>query len=671
MPGLIKREDIDLVRERARIEDVVGEYVTLKSAGVHTLKGLCPLHDERTPSFHVDPVRGRWHCFGCGQGGDTIEFLIQYLKISFVEAVEMLAERYGVELHREAGDAVASKERQSIRRSIQLANAAAQQYFTAQLHTPAGLAARTFVAQRGFGPDVAATYGLGYAPAGWDGLLTHLRKQGFTEEELDASGLFSRGQRGLYDRFRDRLMFPIRSVTGVTIGFGARMLATDDDGPKYLNTPETPLYKKSQVLYGIDMARKEIAKRRQVVVVEGYTDVMAAHLAGIPNAVATCGTAFGADHVRIVRRLMGDTDDRAAGVQFSDGRSYGGEVIFTFDGDAAGQKAALRAFREDQSFGAQTYVVVSPGNMDPCEVRLAEGDQVLRDLVLTRKKPLFEFVIRSYLNQCDLDTAEGRVKGLRGSAPIVADIRDDALSREYARELAGWLGMPEDQVINAVASARRQRSRGGNGGYQGGGYPGDAPNPGEGAGPGAPFGGPGQAMAGQMGAITDPMTRLEMQTLQAVLQAPAAVADMEFDQLGADAFTNPVFRTVYDTICAIGGISRFLELQQQAGRERTPEQATQVAERAWVDEILEAGKGLVDGAISQLAVQPLPVDRPDLEADYARGILSAFERKAIMHVIGQLRSKLSRLSEDDPEQEEIARRLIQLETKRRALAERG
>src|SRR6478609_8334650 len=213
------------------------------------------------------------------------------------------------------------------------------------------------------------------SPPGWDALLKHLRGRGFTDPELRLTGMFSEGNRGIYDRFRGRLIWPIRDIAGDTIGFGARKLYEDDQGPKYLNTPETVLYKKSQVLYGIDLAKRKIAKDRQRVVVEGYTDVMACHLAGIPTAAATCGTAFAADHIKIARRLLSD-----------DGT--GGEVIFTFDGDAAGQKAALRAFEEDQRFVAQTYVAVEPNGADPCDLRLSRGDDAVHALIQSRR-PLF------------------------------------------------------------------------------------------------------------------------------------------------------------------------------------------------------------------------------------------------------------------------------------------
>ena len=257
--------------------------------------------------------------------------------------------------------------------------------------------------------------------------------------------MFSEGGRGIYDRFRGRLIWPIRDIAGDTIGFGARKLYEDDQGPKYLNTPETALYKKSQVLYGIDLAKRNIAKDRQLVVVEGYTDVMACHLAGIPTAVATCGTAFGTEHIKIARRLLSD-----------DGS--GGEVIFTFDGDAAGQKAALRAFEEDQRFVAQTFVAVEPSGADPCELRQAKGDSAVRDLIGTRR-PLFEFAIRATLKRHNLDTVEGRIAALRESAPVVAQIRDAGIRPAYARELAGWLGMPVEEVSRAVGAATKRAAQ--------------------------------------------------------------------------------------------------------------------------------------------------------------------------------------------------------------------
>ncbi|MGN0148247.1 MAG: DNA primase, partial [Arthrobacter koreensis] len=446
MAGLIKREDIDEVRSRTDIKAVVDGYVTLKSAGIGSFKGLCPFHDERSPSFHVRPQVGTYHCFGCGESGDVISFVQKMDHGTFSETVEKLASRLGYELHYEDGGTGPRREDVGKRQRLLDAHKVAAEFFREQLLTPGAAAARSFLAERGFDPAAAEHFGVGYAPQGWDSLLKHLTGRGFTREELAQTGMFSTGQDAsrFYDRFRGRLIWPIRDLTGATIGFGARKLYEDDQGPKYLNTPETPLYKKSQVLYGIDLAKRSIAKDRQLVVVEGYTDVMACHLAGITTAVATCGTAFGTDHIKIARRLLSD-----------DGT--GGEVIFTFDGDAAGQKAALRAFEEDQRFNAQTFVAVDPHGMDPCDIRQQKGDAAVAELIRSRR-PLFEFAIRSTLAKFDLNTVEGRISALRAAAPVVAEIRDSAMRPAYARELAGWLGSEVDDVLRAVnAAAKRQR----------------------------------------------------------------------------------------------------------------------------------------------------------------------------------------------------------------------
>ena len=445
MAGLIKREDIDEVRQRTDIKEVVDGYVTLKGAGLGSYKGLCPFHDERSPSFTVRPQVGRYHCFGCGEDGDVISFVQKLDHTSFHEAVEKLAHRIGFELHYEDGGSGPNREDIGRRQRLLDAHKVADEFFRAQLLTPGAAEGRNFLYGRGFDRAAAEQFGVGYAPQGWDSLLKHLRGRGYTDAELKLTGMFSEGNRGIYDRFRGRLIWPIRDIAGDTIGFGARKLYEDDQGPKYLNTPETALYKKSQVLYGIDLAKRNIAKDRQLVVVEGYTDVMACHLAGIPTAVATCGTAFGTEHIKIARRLLSD-----------DGS--GGEVIFTFDGDAAGQKAALRAFEEDQRFVAQTFVAVEPNGADPCELRQSKGDSAVRDLIGTRR-PLFEFAIRATLKRHNLDTVEGRIAALRESAPVVAQIRDAGIRPAYARELAGWLGMPVEEVSRAVGAAAKRAAQ--------------------------------------------------------------------------------------------------------------------------------------------------------------------------------------------------------------------
>jgi DNA primase len=441
MSGRIKEEDVAYIRDRAPIDEIVGEYVQLKSAGGGQKKGLCPFHDEKSPSFHVTPSKGYFHCFGCQSGGDVIAFLMKIDHLTFTETIERLADRMGYTLRYEEGSSTTPSFSAGARSRLIAANTEAAKFYQEQLNTsPDAAHGRDLLTKRGFDKAACMQFGVGFAPDEWDALTKHLRAQGYTIDELETAGLSKMGQRGPIDRFRNRLTWPIKDISGDVVGFGCRKLASDeeDQGPKYLNTPETPVYKKSQVLYGLDAAKKEIAKKRQAVIVEGYTDVMAAQLAGITTAVATCGTAFGADHIRILRRLLMDDD------------SFRGEVIFTFDGDAAGQKAALRAFSEDQKFVTQTFVAVEPDGLDPCELRQTKGDLALRDLI-ARRVPLFEFAIRAELAHHKLETAEGRVNALNAAAPLVAQIRDKSLRPEYTRLLAGWLGSEVEIVSKAVA----------------------------------------------------------------------------------------------------------------------------------------------------------------------------------------------------------------------------
>ncbi|MFE4466268.1 DNA primase [Oerskovia sp. NPDC056781] len=644
MAGLIRREDVDAVRERARIDEIVSSHVTLKPAGVGSLKGLCPFHDERSPSFHVRPQVGRWHCFGCNEGGDVISFVQKIDGMTFTEAVEYLADRVGVQLRYEEGGGPRRTEEPGKRQRLLEAHRVASQYFSEQLFAPGATVARTFLAERSFDRSDAERFGVGFAPTGWDSLLRHLRGRGFTEVELIASGLMSQGQRGIYDRFRGRLVWPIRDVTGETIGFGARKLFDEDQGPKYLNTPETTLYKKSQVLYGIDLAKREIAKNKRVVVVEGYTDVMAAHLSGVTTAVATCGTAFGTDHARIVRRLLGDTT-AGGGLQLASGASLGGEVVFTFDGDAAGQKAAVRAFGEDQRFYAQTFVAVEPSGMDPCELRMARGPEGVRALVDGRQ-PLFEFVIRTTLATFDLDTAEGRVAALRAAAPVVAGIRDTALRPEYARMLAGWIGMDSESVRRAVAAAGKA------------GVPQTLPAPVRPAPPGPDD----AATAAPSGPVfaqpdpRDPVARLERQALVVALQYPQYVPAEEFDAFSETAFATPAWRAVHDAIRAAGGM---------AGAAAHP--AGQ-----WVEHVIEQAPETVRGIVNQLAVAPLPEDRENVIQGYVQGVIKAFVDLGLTRRVADAKSRLQRLDPAaDPDAYGAAfAELLSVEKERRELRER-
>jgi DNA primase len=607
--GRIRDEDVALVRDRTVIADVVSEYVTLKPAGGGNVKGLCPFHDEKTPSFNVSTSKGVYFCYGCGAGGDAISFLMTLEHLSFVESVERLANKAGVQLHYvEAGPAPA-RPNQGQRQRLVAANAAAAEFYAGQLGTAGAQLARQFLAERGFDKGAAETYGCGFAPDAWDALTRHLQQKGFSHDELVTAGLSKSARSGsLIDRFRRRLIWPIRDLGGDVIGFGARRLFDDDDGPKYLNTPETPLYKKSHVLYGVERAKKDIAKQGRAVIVEGYTDVMACHLAGVPTAVATCGTAFGTDHIGVLRRLLMDTD-------------AAGEIIFTFDGDAAGQKAALRAFEDDQRFVGQTYIAVSPDNMDPCELRLAKGDVAVRDLV-ARREPLLTFALTSHLSRYNLDEAEGRVAALKVTAPLVAKIKDPSLRPEYTRKLAGLLGMEIEVVARAVA--------------RGVGRAGASP--------------PSQRTSAPSSA--DPRSLVEREALKLALQEPALAGPL-FDAVDETVYAHPMHASIRLAIAAAGGAAG-------AG-----------GGAAWIEAVRDACDDLAAKAlVSELAVEPLRVDgTPD--PHYVHVQTSHLQLFAINRRVADAKSKLQRVNpvEKPEEYHRLFGELLSLEQHARALRE--
>ncbi len=648
MAGLIKREDVDAVRDRARIDEIVSAHVTLKPAGVGSLKGLCPFHDERTPSFHVRPGVGRWHCFGCGEGGDVISFVQKIDGMGFTEAVEYLADRVGVALRYEDSRTGAAagrgpREEPGRRQRLLEAHRVAAEFYAEQLFGPGAQAGRAFLAERSFDRSDAERFGVGYAPTGWDALLRHLQGRGFTQAELVASGLVSQGQRGIYDRFRGRLVWPIRDVTGAVIGFGARRLYDEDQGPKYLNTPETSLYKKAQVLYGIDLAKRAIAQQKRVVIVEGYTDVMAAHLSGVETAVATCGTAFGGDHAKVVRRLLGDTT-AGGGLQLASGASLGGEIVFTFDGDAAGQKAAVRAFGEDQRFHAQTFVAVEPGGMDPCDLRMARGPEAVRALVDSRV-PLFEFVIHTSLRQFDLDTVEGRVGALRSAAPLVAGIRDRSMQLGYARSLARWIGLDTEEVRREVGRAAAASGQGRRADRR----PERRHEPSDAAqGPASGMSAPVLAMPDPR----DPVARVERQALVVALQYPQHVPE-SFDELGEDAFGVPAWKAVHAAVRAAGGA--------RTGRT--------VGGGAWVEAVVEQAAEAVAPLVTELSVAPVPEDREEAIAAYVADVVRALVDLGLTRRIADAKSRLQRLDPAaDPEAYGSAfERLLEIERERRRL----
>jgi DNA primase len=620
--GRIRDDDIAEVRDKARIDDVVSSYVTLKRAGGGSLKGLCPFHDEKTPSFNVTPARGIYHCFGCGEGGDAIAFLMKIDGLTFVESVERLAEKYGVQLRREEGDDQPQRPRGPSRSRLIEAHKVAVEFYAEQLASPDGVAGRRFLHERGFDQDAAAHFGIGFAPRDGEALARHLLARRFTPEEVVAAGLVAQG-RSLYDRFRGRLLWPIREPSGETIGFGARRLFDDDKiEAKYLNTPETTIYKKSTVLYGLDLARRNIQSTSQAVIVEGYTDVMACHLAGVGTAVASCGTAFGADHARTLRRFLNDHDD------------FPGEVIFTFDGDEAGQKAAMKVFDIDDAFTAQTYVAVAPDGLDPCDLRLQQGDAAVRELVATRQ-PLYRFALGNVLKRYDLDRADSRVDALRASARLVADIRDKGKIESMTRELAHMIGVDIDDARAEVRrAAARAKGRGDEAPQRGA----AAPTP--------------AAPAKQYPPLRDPRFAIERETLKLVLQAPAAVGRTT-QHVGPEDFTHPVYKSVWEAVAASGG--------PQAGASDPGWNATLIS---------SASDPVVASAMSELMVDPL-TGTTEPTPPYVLAYVCRLQELTTMRRITEVKSRLQRTNpvEHAADYNRMFGELVALEQHRRVLRE--
>lgn len=444
MAGRINREDIDRLREQADALAVIGDHTTLRRAG-KSWKGLCPFHSEKTPSFHVMPGENRWYCYGCSEGGDLIDFLRRVDGLDFVEAVEALARRTGVTLRYEE---LTARQRQALGEQARMLEVtrAAVAWFRAQLLSERGTVARQYLKDRGFGKEDADRFDLGFAPDDWDALARHLtEEEGFDRQDVLAVRLAKPNSRGgLLDTFRGRLVFPVKDVRGDPIGFGGRVLPGLDYGdftpPKYLNSPEYRLYQKTRVLYGLYEARTAIAAAQEVVICEGYTDVMALHQAGFGNAVATCGTAVGPEHFR----LLAPRVDR---------------VVLAFDGDAAGQKAARRAFesaREVQAEGAPAFqlrVLVLPEDADPADLVRDAGVDAVREAVASAPD-VVPFLVRGVVGRADHDDEEAKVEALHEAVELLGLEPDPDRRRVWARtEVAEGLGLSLEFVAR---SAQRQ-----------------------------------------------------------------------------------------------------------------------------------------------------------------------------------------------------------------------
>lgn len=697
MAGMIKKEDIEQVRARADLYDIVSASVTLKASGTGTFVGLCPFHDEKTPSFNVRPALGVWHCFGCGLGGDVFKFVEQQENIDFREAVELLADRYHIELHYENGPSP-DKPVGSKRTRLLEANEEAQRFFVSQILTKEALPARKLLGGRNFSQADCERFGCGYAPQGWDNLVRHLAGKGFTQQEMLDAGLARRGQRGVYDYFRGRVTWPIRDSTGRTLGFGARKLYEDDTiNAKYINTPDTALYRKTQVLYGIDIAKSAIVKKRQAVIVEGYTDVMAMHLAGIDTAIATCGTAFGAEHAKIVRRLI--ADDSLGAVQLIgplkvDGQSLSSRIVFTFDGDAAGQKAALHAFGLDATFLSQTFVAVADDNLDPCDLRIERGNEAVRSLV-DHAKPLYDFVIDTAIGRFDTTYTTGQMGAVKAAAPLIAQIRDRSLLDLYTRKATRRIGVDLDVMQREVRQARRQLHVRDEDAYavkKRTGIAGVSPELSEGA------GSVGRAGSAQNGAdnnpyanpaarrslerrdaneqtyyrIDDAVFMCEQQFMATLIQVPRAIDPTMFASLSLSNFMTPVFRSLFQAIAAAGGL---------------PDAA--IAQGLWLHNLAKAGGPLLEPVVNELAVMPLPLPpneddmrasegkpthgaeaqlRPATPAEqqYAAELTAKLLDMGFMRRIGAVRRRMAALP-DGEEKIALLGQITQMETARKDL----
>ncbi|MEY4990362.1 MAG: hypothetical protein RIS08_588 [Actinomycetota bacterium] len=604
MAGRVKQSDIEELKARANLVDIISGYVSLKPASAGSFKGLCPFHGEKSPSFNVRNSPPFYHCFGCGAGGDVFKFLQEIESITFADAVERLADKLGYQLSYEEGSSDTSA-----RTRLLAANTAAAEFYQAQLQSEEGSFARDFLVSRGFDNAAQNKFGIGYAPKGWQNLLEHLKSLGFTLDELISVGLAMQSDKGGYDRFRGRVLWPIRDANSQVLGFGARKLYDEDQGPKYLNTPETPVYHKGSVLYGLDFARKAIVKSREIVVVEGYTDVMACHLAGIETAVATCGTAFGEEHIKLINRLFGSSSGDPA------------SVIFTFDPDAAGEKAALRMYSDTSKFNALTYVAAGPEGLDPSDLRQQRGDGAVR-LMVDNKKPLFEFVIRHRIAKFNLNDLESRVAAARAAATVVADLVDPALRSAYTRQLADWTSLDVSEITSIVSAVGRagvaQRV--------------------------APLS-PDRVIPEPK--TDDPQARQERQILEILIQKPSFFTKLQLRRLAAASFTDQSNNRLLALIAA---------------------QEDSLGEADWVSILMQADPELAD-SIRALAMAELPV-RNQLELDrYAKGIVKSALMQALLREKNDLLAALKRLdTAASPEAATaIQQELLKLEQERRSL----
>ena len=433
--ALISQESIERVREATDIVEVISAHTDLRRQGTQMM-GLCPFHEERSPSFSVDPQRKVYHCFGCGVGGDVIGFVREKDGLDFTSAVELLAERYGVELQREKEDPQAEERRKRRARMGELLERTALFYSSYLWDSAEARKAREYLAGRGLEEQVLRDFGVGYAPSAWDRVLMSGQRAGFSVEELRAVGLVQRGrQGGQYDRFRERITFPIRDVRGKVVGFGARAMRSEQ-GAKYVNSAETDLFRKSRLLYGLERARQAIARSDRAVIVEGYTDVLALHQAGVHEAVGVMGTAITEEQIKVLSGMVA-------------------EVVLALDADSSGQEAMLRAQRVAAGRSMRLRVAAMPAGEDPAEMVAGGGGERFRELVDAAVE-VEEFQVDLILASVDASSPADRDRALGEVVPVLGHMADGASRSELVRRVSDRLDIEPGVVIKRVESAPRE-----------------------------------------------------------------------------------------------------------------------------------------------------------------------------------------------------------------------
>ena len=616
MAGRIRQDDIDAVRERTDLAKVVGEYLTLKKAGHDSLVGLCPFHTEKTPSFSVSPSKQVYYCYGCGAGGDVVRFLMDLENLSFVEAIERLAGGVGVTLRYE-GERPADRQAASRRQSLTKANEVAAGLFHKMLlEGREASEARTYLTERQISEEAIRLFEVGYAPTYSDFLMRRMAKDMSAELLVEAGLVVKDSEGGLRDRFRGRITFPIRDLSGRHVGFGGRIMpsaesATTKDGQpikaaKYLNTSETPVYRKSSLLYNLDRAKLAITRSGDVVVTEGYTDVIALHQAGVENAVATCGTALTVEHVRLLSR-------------------FAQRAILTFDGDEAGARAAERAFAFVEESGLQLRVLILPDGLDPAEFVRQRGAEAFAQAA-AGASALVEYMIRRSVQRADTASIEGRTQAVEAALPLVQGLNDPVRRQQYTHLLADLTGVDEGSVRSKLGRPPAQS-----------GAPvrpsSNAPDDGEEE--------QGTAAAGRPRRRGTVQERVEWEMLKVLAQDPAAFAAVGA-KLTDEHFESARNRNLFAAIATSGGNIR----------------------AAITDPSLEK----VAARLSELAVEPL---EGEPGSEYTDSVWLRLEELRLQRLSGDVRRRLQALNPTtDPGYDDLFQELISIDGELRRLRER-